>query len=59
VEVADPVFAGNVLAVHSIVILGGQIKPGTVLSSTIMVWLQELEFPQASVAIQVRVIVFS
>src|SRR6185436_18745383 len=45
VEVADPVFAGIVLAVHSIVILGGHIKLGTVLSSTKMIWLQELIFP--------------
>jgi hypothetical protein len=59
VEVADPVLAGDVLAVHSMVILAGHNRLGTVLSSTVMIWLQELIFPHASVATQVRVIVFS
>lgn len=35
--VAVPVFAGNVLAVHWIVTLGGQVNTGGVLSSTTIV----------------------
>jgi hypothetical protein len=37
----------------------GQLMLGGVLSSTKMVWLQEAEFPQASVETQVRVVLYS
>jgi hypothetical protein len=59
VAVALPVFAGSVLAVHSIVILPGHVIVGAVLSSTVMVWTHVLLLPQSSVAVQVRVIVYS
>jgi hypothetical protein len=52
--------AGFVLAVHCIVMLAGQdVITGGVLSSMKMAWLQVLEFPQSSVARQVRVMVYS
>lgn len=57
--VAVPVFAGNVLAVHCIVILGGHTNEGATLSSTTMVCTQLLELPQSSVVTHVRVIVLS
>jgi hypothetical protein len=51
---------GAVLAVHWIVILGGQnVITGGVLSSTKIVWEHVLEFPQSSVASHVLVIVYS
>lgn len=56
---AVPVLAGRVLAVQSIVIFEGQTIAGGVLSSTKIVWLHVLVLPQASVAVQVRVIVLS
>ena len=59
VAVADPVLAGNVLAVHCIVKLAGQEITGGVLSSTTIVCIQLLELPQSSVATQVRVMVLS
>lgn len=59
VAVAVPVFAGSVLAEHSIVTLLGQDRTGAVLSSTKMVWMQVALFPQSSVAVQVRVMVLS
>jgi hypothetical protein len=59
VAVGVPVFAGSVLAVHNIVMFGGQVKEGGVLSSTNMVWVQLLEFPQSSIAVKVLVIVNS
>src|SRR4030095_8973007 len=59
VAVALPVFAGNVLAVHSIVIFGGQVMIGAWLSSTEMSWSHELLFPQSSVALQVLVMINS
>ena len=59
VAVADPVLAGNVLAVHCIVTLIGQVITGGVLSSTTIVCIQLLEFPQSSVATQVREMVLS
>ena len=55
----DPVLAGNVLAVHWMVMLAGQVITGARLSSTKMVCRQVLEFPQSSVAIQVRDMVLS
>lgn len=57
VAVAMPVLAGNVLAVHSMVISAGQMIAGGVRSLTIMVWIQLLELPQSSIATHVRVIV--
>ena len=59
VAVAVPVFAGSVLAEHRMVIFGGQVMEGGVLSSTTMVWLHEFEFPQSSIAVKVLVIVSS
>jgi hypothetical protein len=59
VAVAVPVFAGKVLAVHCMVTFGGHTIEGARLSSTTMVWAQVLELPQASVALQVRVMVLS
>jgi hypothetical protein len=59
VAVAVPVFAGNVLAVHSIVVLAGHVIIGAVLSSTTIVWLHVFILPQSSVAFQVLVIVYS
>lgn len=59
VAVAVPVFAGKELAEHWIVTFGGQVIDGAALSSTKIIWLHVLEFPQASVDFQVRVIVLS
>ena len=59
VAVAVPVFAGNVLAVHCMVTLAGQVITGATLSSTVIVCTQVLELPQSSVAVQVRVMVRS
>ena len=50
---------GAVLAVHWIVKFGGQVITGGVLSSTKMVCRHVLELPQSSVAIHVRVMVYS
>jgi hypothetical protein len=55
----EPVLAGKVLAVQSIVMLAGQLITGPALSSTKMVCVQLLELPQSSVARHVRVIVLS
>ena len=51
VAVAVPVFAGNVLASQSIVILTGHVIEGAVLSNTVIVWVQVAKLPQASVAL--------
>jgi len=59
VAVAEPVTTGNVLTVHSNVMFAGQVSTGATLSSTTIVCAQVLELPQASVALQVRVIVLS
>lgn len=59
VAVAVPVAAGRVLAVQVMVRFGGQVKVGPVLSSTTIVWTQELLFSHSSMAVQVRVIVYS
>jgi hypothetical protein len=48
--------AGFVLAVHWIVMFAGHVIVGGVLSSMNMSCTQLLEFPQSSVAVQVRVI---
>jgi hypothetical protein len=60
-SVADgvPVLAGSVLAEQRMVMFGGQVKDGGVLSSTKMVCVQELELPQSSIAVKVLVIVSS
>jgi hypothetical protein len=50
---------GAVLAVHWIVRFGGHVITGGVLSSTKMVCRHVLELPQSSVAIHVRVMVYS
>ena len=57
--VAVPVLAGNVLAVHSMVMLGGHTIEGAALSSTTIVCIQVLVLPQSSVAVHVRAIVLS
>jgi hypothetical protein len=41
------------------VILAGHVIEGATLSSTTIVWVQVLEFPQSSVASHVRVMVRS
>ena len=46
VAVAVPVFAGSVLAVHSIVTLAGHVIAGAWLSSNEMVCVHVLELPQ-------------
>src|SRR5439155_10576561 len=55
--VAVPVAVGSVEAVHSTVLLAGQLMVGAVVSTTVMVWSQVLLLPQASVAFQCRVMV--
>lgn len=57
VAVADPVFGGNVLAVHSMVTLGGQEITGAVSSVTMITWTHVLLLPHPSDAVHVRVIV--
>ena len=59
VAVALPVLDVAVLAVHCTVISGGQTIAGGVPSSTKIVCTHELEFPQSSVALHVRVTVNS
>ena len=59
VPVAKPVFAGNVLAVHSIVIFTGQVMTGGVLSSTVMDCRHVELLPQSSVAVHNLEIVYS
>jgi hypothetical protein len=56
---AVPVAAGSVLAVHSMVRFGGQVMVGGALSSTTIVCTHELLFSHSSIAVQVRVIVYS
>src|SRR5439155_25109181 len=55
--VAVPVAVGSVEAVHSTVLLAGQLMVGAVVSTTVMVWSQVLLLPQSSVAFQCRVMV--
>ena len=59
VAVAVPVLTGNVLAVHSIVNEAGQVICGAMVSSTVIVCVHELLFPQSSVALHVLVIIYS
>lgn len=58
-EVALSVFSGKVLAVQSIVMFAGQTSDGAVLSSIVIVCTQVLMLLQMSVAVHVRVIVYS
>ena len=59
VAVARPVLPGAVLAVHEIVTFAGQVITGATLSSTTIIWIQLVELPQPSDAVQVLVIVNS
>src|SRR5439155_1403714 len=50
-----PVAVGSVEVLHWTVASGGQLITGAVVSTTLIVWLQELLLPAQSVAVQVRV----
>src|SRR6185503_13052672 len=53
-----PVISGSVLLGHSTeVSVGNEVKTGGVVSRMVMIWSWLAIFPQASVAVQVRVIV--
>src|SRR2546423_713683 len=52
--VATPVALVLVSAGHSSTRFGGQVMTGGVVSRTVMVWMQLLLLPQASVAVHVR-----
>ncbi len=54
-----PVSGAGTSVEHSTVMSDGHVIEGGVLSSTAITWRQELEFPQSSVANQVRLIVYS
>ena len=56
VAVACPVFDGSAESPASIVVSDGHVITGAVVSSTVIIWTQEDVFPQASSAVQVRVI---
>jgi hypothetical protein len=55
VAVAVPVFAAAVEASHSTVTFAGHVMTGTAVSTMVMAWAQLPALPQASVAVQVRV----
>ena len=57
VAVAVPVLAGNVLAVHRIVTLPGQVTIGATLSTTVIVWVHVCTFPALSVTVNTLVII--
>jgi hypothetical protein len=59
VAVAEPVAAGAELVLHCMVVFAGHVICGGVLSSTKIVCVQELELPQSSIAVNVRVMVLS
>jgi len=59
VAVAVPVWDGAVDSSHSIVISAGQVITGGVESSTVIIWMQVMLLLELSVAVQVRVIIFS
>ena len=60
VALARPVFIGSVDSSHSMVMLAGhKVMTGGVLSSIVMICVHVLLLPQASVAIQVLLIVYS
>src|SRR2546427_4425822 len=46
------------MAGHSMVLSAAQAIVGGVLSSTVMVWLQEALLPHSSVAVQVRLVAY-
>src|SRR5204863_518587 len=52
--VAVPVALGSVEAVHSTVVLAGQVIDGLVVSTTVMVCTKLVLLPESSVAVQVR-----
>src|SRR5438552_12648069 len=52
--VAVPVALGSVEAVHSTVVLAGQVIDGLVVSTTVMVCTTLVVLPESSVAVQVR-----
>src|SRR5688500_11569993 len=54
VAVGALVFGAGTSLAHSTVTSAGQVMPGGVLSVTVIVCVQELEFPQSSVAIKLR-----
>src|SRR5687768_2175261 len=56
VAVALPVTLGSLGVLHWTVASAGQLITGAVVSTTLMVWTQELLLPAQSVAVQVRVI---
>jgi hypothetical protein len=55
VAVAVPVLAGKIETLQLIVIGEGQVKTGSVTSWMVIVCVQKFEFPQLSVAVQVRI----
>src|SRR5207253_11196311 len=55
VAVALPVTIGSLEVLHWTVASGGQVITGAVVSTTLMVWTQELLLPARSVAVQLRV----
>jgi hypothetical protein len=57
-EVATPVTFVVVTAGHSKTRFGGGVTVGGVVSRTVMVWSAFVLFPQASVAVQVRLMSF-
>ena len=59
VEVPRPVLVGVVSSIHSIVTLAGHVNIGGVLSSIVINCVPKLEFPHTSVAVHVRVMVYS
>src|SRR6266852_1883010 len=58
VAVAIPVLFVLMLAGHSKVTFVGQVIRGLVVSWTVMVWTQEELLPHASLAVQVREMIF-
>src|SRR5207249_2889348 len=51
---ATPVALVRRSAPHSSTRFGGQVRVGLMVSRTVIVWVQLMLFPQASVAVQVR-----
>ncbi len=52
---AVPVIDGAIDVPHGTVNGCGQVITGGVVSTTVIVWLQLVEFPHASIAVHVRV----
>ena len=59
VDVTAPVLTGGTADAHVTVTLAGQVIDGAALSSTRIVCTHVLIFPQSSVAVHVRLIVYS